>query len=136
MTPGAFWGSVLGCTLWALLLIGLLAKEGRGDLVLEVGVPSLLLGLGTALGVVHAMDRMGRRAGFGLMGIMLGALMQLGNAWILPALYEAGWKSEGQAALMVQPVPQLVITGCLLVGCALLIAEWRARGSRTAPAGD
>ena len=129
LPPGAIWGSMLGCSLWAFFLTGMFLAKGHGDLALEVGLPSILAGLGVGALMVMLADlglrAYGRTAQwrqlfFGALLFMMGLLLLLGTTWILPAV-EAADLSGVTGALGMRTAPPWLSAVSMFVGVVLLL---------------
>lgn len=131
MRRGATWGTLIGCTAWAVLLIALLWGSGRGDLALSVGVPALVISLAIALLVIALMRlarhahghraRIIREATLGAGALALAGLMALGNLWIYPALQETKLTHEHLGPVGAHPIPWWIVGLTVLAGFVLLL---------------
>ena len=139
LPPGAIWGSMLGCSLWAFFLAGAFLVKGNGALALEVGLPSILAGLGVGALMVMLADlglrAYGRTAQwrqlfFGALIFLMGLLLLLGTAWILPAIHEAGL-SEAMGMLGMRAAPPWLSATAMLAGVVLLLRAMLTRRPTT-----
>lgn len=138
LPPGAIWGSMLGCSLWAFFLTGLFLAKGHGELALEVGLPSILAGLGVGALVVMLADLGLRAYGrtpqwrqlfFGALLFLMGLLLLLGTVWILPAIRSADL-GDAMGTLGMRTAPSWVSSASMLAGVVLLLRALLGRRPR------
>lgn len=120
---------MLGCSLWAFFLTGMFLAKGHTNLALEVGLPSILAGLGVGALIVMLADLGLRAYGrtpqwrqlfFGALLFMMGLLLLLGTTWILPAL-EAADLSDVTSSLGMQSAPPWLSAASMFAGVVLLL---------------
>lgn len=136
VSRGAIWGTLLGCTAWLLPLAVLCAARGRADALLDVVLPMLLASLGLG-GVLVAVLVLARHAAspatfaplfVGALGVALGTMLLLAEAFVSPLLLEdahlqASVRAMGGVSMLPRALP-LAALSAGVVGLCVGLRRW------------
>lgn len=136
LPKAAYAGALLGACGWVLGLAGLCLAHARFDLLLSLALPALVasLALGLLLVVAHrcavcafrSTSRTSRLVLVGGLLTLIGILLLLADAWIMPALAnDPSLRASLRATGSVLSVPVIVPVLAMASGATLLLgALW------------
>lgn len=143
LPPGAIWGMTLGVTAWSVLLTVFFFATGALEAALTIGIPCMIISAGYAALIVVVLRGVSAALGFrsrpwfealwALILYFMGLLLLLTNAWVRPALRDAGIVTRDYHPVIgIGYVPAWIPIVLLAAGTVLLVRVARAAG-RTTP---